>query len=46
MKEMAGDATIIINIRIETSAIGNQFNKQGVGCLEALAYGTAVKLKK
>jgi uncharacterized protein YbjQ (UPF0145 family) len=46
MKEMAGDATIIINIRIETSAIGNQYKRQGIGCLEALAYGTAVKLKK
>lgn len=46
MKEMAGDVTIIINVRIETSTIGNRANKKGVGCLEALAYGTAVKLKK
>lgn len=44
MKEMAGDATIIINVRIETSTIGRKANKKGVGCLEAIAYGTALTL--
>ena len=42
MKEMAGDAKIIINVRIETSTIGRNANKKGVGCLEAIAYGTAL----
>ena len=42
MKEMAGSATVIVNVRIETSAIGKRANKKGVGCLEAIAYGTAL----
>ena len=46
MKEMAKDATVIVNVRIETSTIGRKANKQGVGCLEAIAYGTAVTLEK
>ena len=46
MKEMAGDATIIVNVRIETSAIGKRANKKGVGCLEAIAYGTAITLER
>ena len=45
MKEMAGDATMIVNVRIETSAIGKRANKKGVGCLEAIAYGTAITLE-
>jgi uncharacterized protein YbjQ (UPF0145 family) len=44
MKEMAGDAKIIVNVRIETSTIGRKANKKGVGCLEAIAYGTALTL--
>ncbi len=46
MKEMAGDAAVIVNVRIETSSVGKQANKKGVACLEALAYGTAITLKK
>ncbi len=46
MKEMAGSATVIVNVRIETSTIGRNANKKGVGCLEAIAYGTAVTLEK
>jgi uncharacterized protein YbjQ (UPF0145 family) len=46
MKEMAGDATVIVNVRIETSTIGRNANKKGVGCLEAMAYGTALTLEK
>ena len=46
MKEMAGDATVIVNVRIETSTIGKKANKKGVGCLEAIAYGTAMILEK
>ena len=46
MKEMAGDATVIVNVRIETSTIARKANKEGVGCLEAIAYGTALTLEK
>jgi len=46
MKEMAGDAAVIVNVRIETAAIGKQANRKSVGCLEAVAYGTAITLKK
>ena len=42
MKEMAGDSKIIVNVRIETATIGRNANKKGVGCLEAIAYGTAL----
>jgi uncharacterized protein YbjQ (UPF0145 family) len=45
MKEMAGDAAVIVNVRIETAAIGKQTNRKSVGCLEAIAYGTAITLK-
>lgn len=46
MKEMAGaDAAVIVNMRIETSAIGKQSRKRTVACLEAIAYGTAVTLR-
>ena len=44
MKEMAGDSKIIVNVRIETATIGRNANKKGVGCLEAIAYGTALTL--
>ena len=46
MKEMAPGATVIVNVRIETATIGRKANKKGVGCLEAIAYGTAVTLKE
>ncbi len=46
MKEMAGDAAVIVNVRIETASVGKQANKKSVGCLEAIAYGTAITLKK
>ncbi|MBW1848410.1 MAG: heavy metal-binding domain-containing protein [Deltaproteobacteria bacterium] len=46
MKEMAKDASIIINVRIETSAIGKTSRKNSVTCLEAIAYGTAISLEK
>ena len=44
MKEMAGDSKIIVNVRIETSTIGRKANKKAVGCLEAIAYGTALTM--
>lgn len=42
------DADIILNLRFETSGIGQVTKKKGgsVGCFEVLTYGTAVKLKK
>jgi uncharacterized protein YbjQ (UPF0145 family) len=40
MKEDAGDASEIINIRIETSSISK--NTKSVGAVEVLAYGTAI----
>jgi uncharacterized protein YbjQ (UPF0145 family) len=44
MKEMAGDASVIINVRFETATIGRTSNRKGVGCVEVLAYGTALTL--
>jgi len=41
MKEEAKDASEIINIRIETSSISKNANRN-VGAVEVLAYGTAV----
>lgn len=46
MKEMAGDATVIVNVRIETAAIGKQSRRKNIGCLEAIAYGTALTVEK
>lgn len=46
MKEMAGDAGVIVNVRIETSNIGMTAGKKGMGSVEAYAYGTALKLVK
>jgi uncharacterized protein YbjQ (UPF0145 family) len=46
MKEMAVDATVIVNLRIETATIGRKANKKGVGCVEAIAYGTALTVEE
>ena len=46
MKEMATGATVIVNVRIETATIGRKSNKSAVGCLEALAYGTALIIEE
>jgi uncharacterized protein YbjQ (UPF0145 family) len=47
MKKMAWDADIILNLRIETSAIGNSANRRkAIGSIEAIAYGTAITYKK
>jgi len=45
MKEDAGDASEIINIRIETSSISKNSQKN-VGAVEVLAYGTAIYRQK
>jgi uncharacterized protein YbjQ (UPF0145 family) len=47
MKDMAGRADIILNLRIETSVIGQSANsRRSIGSVEAIAYGTAVTLRK
>ena len=46
MKEMAGDSTVIVNVRIETSAVGKQSKRKNIGCLEAMAYGTALTVEE
>jgi uncharacterized protein YbjQ (UPF0145 family) len=46
MKEMAGNATVIVNVRIETSTIGQQSKRKSIGCLEAMAYGTALTVEE
>lgn len=47
MKEKAVNSDIILNVRIETSAIGKSAEKRKtVGSIEAIAYGTAITLKK
>ncbi len=46
-KALDVEADIILNLRFETSGIGQVTRKKGsVGSFEVLAYGTAVKLKK
>lgn len=46
MKSEAEGYDFIINTKIETSSIGkNANNKNGVGAVEVLVYGTAVKVK-
>lgn len=49
MKEKAKElgADLILNMRFETSGIGQSANrKRNIGCFEVLAYGTAVKFKR
>jgi len=49
MKEEAlkNNADIVINFRLETSAIGKSANrKRQIGSVEALAYGTAISLNR
>ena len=46
MKAMAGDATVIVNVRIETATIGRQSQRKNIACLEAMAYGTALTVEE
>ncbi|MGA1826186.1 MAG: YbjQ family protein [bacterium] len=48
MKEMAGGgADIILNLCIETSTIGTSADRhKSIGCIETIAYGTAITYKK
>ena len=44
LKETATDADIIVNLRIETSSIGQSANKnKAIGSVEAMAYATVIK---
>jgi uncharacterized protein YbjQ (UPF0145 family) len=48
MKEEARKlgATLIVNVRIETSSIsGAKGNNQNIACVEVLASGTALKIR-
>lgn len=42
MKEKCPDASQIINLRIETASISKHARKGTIGCVEVLAYGTAL----
>lgn len=44
MKESCPDADLYLNCRLETSAISSG-RKNTIGCVEIVAYGTAVKFK-
>lgn len=46
MKEEARTADMIVNLRIETSSISKGPRQKSVGTIEALAYGTAIRLKQ
>jgi uncharacterized protein YbjQ (UPF0145 family) len=47
MKAMAIGADVILNMRIETSAIGNAANNKGnIGSIEVIAYGTAITVRR
>ena len=46
MKEsVPAGTTMIVNVRIETTTIGKNAHKKGVGCVEAIAYGTALTIR-
>ncbi|MBU1004181.1 MAG: YbjQ family protein [Proteobacteria bacterium] len=46
MKELVPDADFIVGVRIETSSISKSQKNSGVSCVEAVAYGTAIRLRK
>ena len=46
MKEQTLDADCIINVRIETASISKSSKKRRISCVEAIAYGTAIRLRK
>ena len=43
IKEQCPDAHIVLNLRLETANIANTQGKKGIGALEVVAYGTAVR---
>jgi uncharacterized protein YbjQ (UPF0145 family) len=48
MKEKAWNADIILNLRLETTALGGRYGQRGtpIGGIEVIAYGTAVTFEK
>lgn len=42
LKEQCPDASIIVNLRMETSSIGSTSRQNGISCVEVVAYGTAI----
>ena len=47
MKELCPGADIILNLRLETSIIGQSADRrQNIGSIEVLAYGTAITYKR
>ncbi len=47
MKKQALFSDIVLNMRVETSAIGKSANrKKSIGSIEALVYGTAITYRK
>lgn len=46
MREQCPDADLIINVRVETSAISKGGKKNKIGSTEVLAYGTAIKFAR
>jgi len=46
MKEAAQGSDMIVNVRVETSSIGQSANKKSVGSIEVVAYGTALTLRE
>lgn len=43
LKAQCPDAHIVLNLRLETANIANVQGKKGLGALEVVAYGTAVR---
>ncbi|MEZ5278094.1 MAG: heavy metal-binding domain-containing protein [Opitutaceae bacterium] len=43
LKEQVPKASVIVNLRLETATIGRTQGKNGLGAVEVLAYGTAVR---
>ena len=43
LKAQCPDAHIVLNLRLETANIANTQGKKGIGALEVVAYGTAVR---
>lgn len=43
MKESCGGADAILNVRLETSTISHTARDRGMGAIEVVAYGTAIR---
>ncbi len=46
MKEKAPHSDVIVNLRVETSTIGGNYQQNGADCVEVIAYGTAITYKR